>query len=113
MPNYAFISLQDDNKISVFTIDDETGKLMPKAEVPAYDAPSMLAISPDRSVLYLSHRDPPGISSWRIDQATGGLTQIGKVSTEGWSAHMSTDRKGKYLLSAYYQAGHDRPPPIS
>lgn len=29
MPNYAFISLQDDNKISVFTIDDETERIGP------------------------------------------------------------------------------------
>ena len=106
MPNYMYVSLQDDNKISVFTIDDETGKLTPKAEVPVSDAPSNLALSPDRRFLYVAHREPTGLSSWRIDQATGGITQIGKVSTDGWSAYIGTDRKGKYLLSAYYGAGH-------
>ena len=106
MPYYMFVALQDDNKISVFTMDAGTGKLTPKAEVPVSDAPSGMAISPDREFLYVGHRDPTAISSWRIDHGTGGLTQIGKVSTESWSAFMCTDHKGKYLLSAYYQAGH-------
>ncbi|MEE3014511.1 MAG: beta-propeller fold lactonase family protein [Chloroflexota bacterium] len=106
MIQYVFISLQDENKISVFTIDGETGKLTLETEVAVSDAPSGMAISPDRKFLYVGHRDPTGISSWRIDHSTGGLTQVGKVSTESWSAFMSTDRKGKFLLSAYYQAGH-------
>ena len=106
MPTYVYVALQDDDKISVFTIDAGTGKLLPKAEVPVSDAPSLMAISPDREFLYVGHRDPTGISSWRIDQGTGGLTRIGRVSTDGWSAFLGTDRKGKYLLSAYYQAGH-------
>lgn len=106
MPNYMYISLQDGNKISVFTMDAGTGKLTPKAEMPVSGGPALLTISPDRAFLYVGHRDPPGISSWRIDHGTGGLTQIGAVSTDGWSAFLATDRKGKYLLSAYYQAGH-------
>ena len=112
MANYVFISLQDENKISIFTLDDESGKLTLTVDVPVSDAPSGLAISPDRKSLYVAHRDPTGISSWTIDQATGGLTQIGNVSTESWSAHMTTDRKGRYLLSAYYQAGHVAVHPI-
>lgn len=106
MPTYVYISRQDDNQISVFTMDDGTGTLTPKAEVAVCDGPALLTISPDRAFLYVGHRDPPGISSWRIDHSTGGLTQIGTVATDGWSAFLGTDRTGKYVLSAYYQAGH-------
>ena len=113
MVHYVFISLQDENKISIFTLDEESGKLTPNSEVHVTDAPSGMAISPDRRFLYVAHRDPTGISSWTIDHTTGGLTQIGKISTESWSAFMSTDRKGRYLLSAYYQAGHVGVHPIS
>ena len=63
MPYYMYISQQDDNKISVFTMDGGTGKLTQKAEVPVSDGPSLLTISPDREFLYVGHRDPPGISS--------------------------------------------------
>ena len=53
MANYVFISLQDENKISIFTLDDESGKLTLTVDVPVSDAPSGLAISPDRKSLYV------------------------------------------------------------
>ncbi len=106
MTTYVYVAAQDDNKVSVFTMDAGTGKLTPKAEVPISDGPHLLAIGPDRKVIYVGQRGLPGISSWRIDQNTGDITQNGSVSTNGWSASLSTDRKGKYLLSAQYQSGH-------
>ena len=35
MPNYMYVSLQDDDKISVFAMDSGTGTLTPKSETPA------------------------------------------------------------------------------
>ena len=112
MPYYMYVSLQDDDKIVVFTMDAETGQLTPKAEVPVSGGPSLLAISPDRKVLYVGHRVIPEISSFRIDHDTGGLTQHGTVSPEAAPAFLSTDRTGRYVLSAYYQGGHVAVHPI-
>jgi 6-phosphogluconolactonase len=112
MPYYMYVSLQDDDKILVFSEDAETGKLTPKGEVPVSGGPSPLAISPDRKVLYVGHRNVPEISSFRIDPETGGLTQSGTVSPEAAPTYLSTDRKGKYLLSAYYQGAHAAVHPI-
>ena len=112
MPYYMYISLQEDDKISVFTMDADTGKLTPKGEVPISGGPFVLAISPDRKILYAGCRDTPQISSFQINQATGGLTQIGTVSLEAWPCYISTDRKGKYLLSAYYQGAHAAVHPV-
>ena len=106
MPNYVYIAAQDDNKVSVLAMDAGTGALTPKTEVPISGGPHLLAISPDRKVIYIGQRGLPGISSWLIDQNTGDITKNGSVTTDGWSASLSTDRKGKYLLSAQYQAGH-------
>ena len=106
MPNYMYVALVADAKISVLTIDAGSGKLTPKAEVPVPGGPSALAISPDHNVLYVGHRDVPEISSWRIDHSTGGLTKNGSVSPDAAAGYLSTDRKGRYLLSAYYQAGY-------
>ncbi len=106
MPTYVYVASQDDDKISVFTLDAGTGKLTPKGEVTISDGPHLLAISPNREVLYVGQRGLPGISSWRIDPSTGDISQNGSVSTDGWSASLATDRRGKYLLSAQYQAGH-------
>ncbi len=106
MPHYMYVSLQDDDKIRVFTMDAATSQLTPKGEVPVSGGPSPLTMSPDRKVLYVGHRNVPGISSFRIDPNTGGLTQSGTVSPEAPPTFLSTDRKGKFLLSAYYQGAH-------
>jgi 6-phosphogluconolactonase (cycloisomerase 2 family) len=74
MPYYMYVSLQDDDKILVLTMDARTGKLTPKAEVPVTGGPSPLAISPDQKALYVGHRNVSGISSFRIGPDTGELT---------------------------------------
>jgi len=51
MPYYMYVSLQDDDKIRILTMDAETGQLTPKGEVPVSGGPSPLTMSPDRKVL--------------------------------------------------------------
>lgn len=112
MPEYLYVALVEDAMISVLTIDPGSGRLSAKAKVPVSGGPSALAISPDRNVLYAGHRDVPEISSWRIDHNTGGLTKNGSVSPESAAGYLSLDRKGRYLLSSYYQAGHPAVHPL-
>ncbi len=112
MPYYMYVALQDDNKVSVFTMDAENGKLTPKVDVPVPGGPSLLAISPNRKVLYIGHRAVPEISSHLIDHNTGGITKNGTVSPDDPAAFLATDRSGKYLLSSHYQGGHAAVHPI-
>src|SRR5438128_9580532 len=81
MPYALYICLQDEDKIVAFTMDATTGQLTPTAAVPVAGGPSVLAISPDRHVLYVGHRGQPAISSFRIDSATGGLTPQATVAS--------------------------------
>ena len=104
MPHSLYVCLQDEDKIRAFTIDADTGRLTPQAEVPAAGGPSVLAISPDRRVLYAGHRTAPAISSFRIDQG-GGLSPLGTVAREHAPTFLAPDRTGKYMLVAYYQGG--------
>ena len=106
MPYHMYVSLQDDDKISVFGIDAGTGKLTPKEEVTIVGGPSASAISPDRKTLYVGHRNSKELSSFRIDSDTGGLTHIGKVSLPESPTFLATDRNGRFMLSAYYQGAH-------
>ena len=112
MPYYMYVSLQDDDKIVFFTMDAGTGKLTPQGEVPVSGGPSPLTLSPDRTVLYVGHRTVPGISSFRIDPDTGALTQNGTVTPEAAPTFLSTDRTGRYVLSAYYQGAHAAVHPV-
>ena len=113
MPYSLYVCLQDENKIAAFTMDTDTGRLTPQAEVLAPGGPSGLTISPDRHVLYVGHRVLPAISSFRIDHATGGLTLQGTVSPEHAPTFLATDRTGRYLLSAYYQGGYAAVHPLA
>jgi 6-phosphogluconolactonase (cycloisomerase 2 family) len=106
MPYSLYTCLQNENKIAAFAMDADTGHLTPQAEVPAVGGPAVLAISPNRHVLYVGHRVQPAISSFRIDHQTGGLAPQGTVSLEHAPAFLATDGTGKYLLSAYYQGGY-------
>ena len=112
MPYYMYVALQGDDKISVFTMDSQSGKLTAQSEVSVPGRPFTLAISPDRKFLYAGFRETPQISSFQINHANGALKQTGTVSLEAWPAYISTDRKGKYLLSAYYFGGHAAVHPI-
>src|SRR2546422_632239 len=102
MPYYMYVSLQDDDKIVVFTMDARTGTLTPQGEVPVSGGPSPLTMSPDRKVLYVGHRTVPGISSFRIDPDTGALTQSGTVAPEAappaWGGPAAGDRTPPLLL---------------
>jgi 6-phosphogluconolactonase len=105
MPNYVYVAAQDTNQIVVLTINDETGRLTPQAEIPMAGGPSLLAISPNRHCLYVGHRAAPEISSHRIDPETGGLTHLGSITPPDPAGFLATDRSGRYLLVAYYQGG--------
>ena len=106
MPYYMYVALQEDDKILVHTIEPQTGNLTPQAEVSIPGGPFTMAISPDRKFLYAGCRDTPQIASFQINQDSGGLTQNGTIPVEGWPVYIATDRKGKFVLSAYYQGAH-------
>ena len=105
MATYVYVAAQDDNKVSIFTMDEASGALTLAGDQPVAGGPSLLAISPDRQTLYAGHREEPEISSYRIDQNTGELTQTGSVIPPGQPAFLSTDRTGRFLLSSYYADG--------
>ena len=105
MPYAVYVCLQDEDKIASFAIDADSGRLTPRAEVPAAGGPSVMAISPDRHTLYVGHRNQPAISSFRIEDGAGALTLLGTVSQAHAPTFLAPDRTGKYLLCAYYQGG--------
>jgi Lactonase, 7-bladed beta-propeller len=104
-PDALYVCLQDEDKIAAFALDADTGQLTRQAEVAASGGPSVLAVSPDRRVLYVGHRSVPAISSFRINQETGALTPHGTVLPKHAPTFLATDRAGGFLLSAYYQGG--------
>ncbi len=105
MPYALYVCLHDEDTIAAFTMEAATGQLTPQAAVPVVRVPSVLALSPDRPVLWVGHRVQPALSSFWID-ATGGLTRQGTVASPHAPTFLASDRTGRYMLSASYQGGY-------
>src|SRR5438094_5358124 len=103
MANALYVCLQDEDRIAAYALDAASGKLNPRQSLPVAGGPSVLALSPDRRVLYVGHRSGQQISSYRIDPATGALTEQGSVKASNAPTFLAPDRTGRYLLVAYYQ----------
>lgn len=82
-----------------------TGALSSPALVAEIANPTFLTVSPDQQFLYaITETDPEAfVSSYAIDQLTGGLRLINRVPTGGsGTAYLSLDRTGRFMLLAHY-----------
>lgn len=105
MQNYIYVSISDEDKIVIFSLDSETGKLESKSVVNVPGGPAPLAVEPTRTFLYAGLRSSYQIASFRIDRHTGSLSRIGVISLDTDPCFLATDRKGRFLFSSYYSAG--------
>lgn len=112
MPDFMYVALKGDDRISIFSIQPDSGKLdlLRHQEVPGGPAP--LTMDPDRKFLYVAQRNSLEVSTFRVDPAAGGLSLLGTSPLQGDPCYLSTDRTGRYLLSAYYFAGRVAVHPI-
>src|ERR1051325_450339 len=106
MTDVLYVGVQDDDKIAIFEIDGDGGRLTRRADVASPGGPSVMAISPDRKTLYVGNRTQPSIGSYRIDPARGGLSLSAMTPQADAPTFLAPDRGGRYLLSAYYQGGY-------
>ncbi len=110
MAYYMYVSISGEDRVLRFALEAATGKLELLGEVAAPGRPAPLTASPNRPdgprFLYVGRRDALEVSSYAIDPADGGLSLIGAAALEADPCFISTDRRGRYLLSAYYNAGH-------
>ena len=104
MAVYVYISLQREDRISLYEMDSESGGLARRTEFPLSGMPAPLAVDPQRRFLFAGRRRPGdfGLTAYRINPATGRLAEIGGIPLQGDPVHISVDRSGQYLLSAYY-----------
>lgn len=94
--------------ISLAHFDTDTGALSaPRLILPA-DGPSFFALSPDAGHLYsTNYTGAGGVSSYRIDPATGGLTLLNHLPGGDFgTSHISLDNTGRFALAANVDHGH-------
>ena len=105
MNYHAYITVSSDDRILKYRMDPDTGDLAFEYSIQADGGPGPLAVDPDEKYLYLSRRTAREISAYSINAGTGGLSLLGSVSVDADACYVSTDRNGRFLLSASYGGG--------
>ena len=104
MAYYMYVSVQEEDRIAIFSMTPKTGKLKHLGDAELNGRPAPMAMDPEHKYLFAGRRkaDDYGMTSFNIDRKNGGLTAIGSIPLKGDPVHISTDKTGKFLLSAYY-----------
>ena len=103
MTTFVYVAAQDDDRISIFTMDEGNGALSLQSEAAIPGGPSLLALSQDQATLFIGHRASAQISSHRVDPTTGSFSQTGIVETQDSPTYIVQDRTGRHLLCSFYQ----------
>lgn len=90
-----------------------TGELIPMGLAVATPSPTFLAVSPDHRFLYAANevsnfegKRAGSVSAFSINSATGQLTLLNAVSSQGAGpCYVSVDKTGKCVLVANYGSG--------
>jgi 6-phosphogluconolactonase len=107
---FVYVGSSDSQDVTVLELK-ANGDLTPVATTavpgPAKPGGSLpMAVSPNKKRLYVGLRNEPFTAvTFAIDGKTGKLTLVGPGPLADSMAYVSTDRTGKYLLSASY-GGH-------
>lgn len=99
----TYVSLDGENRIAVYSVNEKTGTLTHSADVPTPSPPGGLASDPGNRFLFCSLRRAGKLASFRIGR-DGGLTLINIVEGGADPAYVATDRTGQFLFTAYYVA---------
>ncbi len=102
---FVYVSVAAEKRIALFRLDPKTGRLTYQSDCKVDDGePGALTVDPQRRVLLAAIRSTGKLAAFRVDRETGRLTHLNTVPAGSDPAHLSTDRSGRYLLTAYYVA---------
>lgn len=104
-PTVVYVSESGDNRIALFTLDEESGELTRTGAFDLPGSPGSLAIRPDHTRLYASVRSTKQFASIRVDPATGALSDAVLTPAGSNSTYVHLDKTGGWLLSASYSEG--------
>ena len=107
MSSYLYVPLIEEQKFLIFGMDAGSGRLRLNRQIQLSARPYQLCADPGQRYLYQQLRSESysGVASFRIDPASGDVTQIGEVELEADACYVVTDRGGRFLLAAYLIAG--------
>ncbi len=94
--------------IYAWRFDTKTGQLDPLGLVAATPQPAHLWAAPNGKTLYaVNWEDQGGVSAFRVDAGTGGLTFLNRVSAQGSKPNQVViDPTGRIAVSVNYKTGN-------
>ncbi len=104
MATFMYVSLQQEDRIAQYVLDPDTGGLQHEADFSLAGMPAPMAVDPQQRFLFVGRRLPGefGMSGFSIRPGDGHLEPLNHIPLGGDPVHISVDRGGNYLLSAYY-----------
>lgn len=104
-PVVVYVSERGENRIVAWQLDETTGDLTRKSEIQLPGSPGSLALSPDGTRLHAAIRTAKQFATLKIDASTGALTEPVFAPSGFNAAYVTTDKTGRWLLSASYSEG--------
>lgn len=94
--------------IYAWRFDSKSGKLDPLGLVAATPQPAHIWAAPNGKVLYaVNWEEQGGVSAFRVDARTGGLTFLNRVSAQGSRPNqVVVDPSGRVAVSVNYKTGN-------
>ncbi|MEK0169801.1 MULTISPECIES: 6-phosphogluconolactonase [Pseudescherichia] len=104
MQQTVYTASPESQQIHVWRLNDEgTLTLVQVVDVPGQVQP--MVVSPDKRFLYVGVRPEFRVLAYRIAPEDGALTFTAEAPLSGSPTHISTDRQGRFLFTASYNAG--------
>jgi 6-phosphogluconolactonase len=100
---FVYVSDADDAAIDAYVMDTKTGTLTSVGKAEAGKTVMPMAVAPSKKFLYAVVRSQPTrVLTYEINGKTGALTQKATAPLPDSMAYVSTDRSGRFLLTASY-----------
>lgn len=101
----AFVSCADSGELHLLRLASDTGQLHTEQVLALGGQLMPMALSPDRTRLYVARRsDPLAVVTLAVDAAARRATVLAEAPLPASMAHLATDATGRWLLSASYGA---------
>jgi len=105
MKCHLYVSLLREDKILIFTVDTQTGKLRTQGEMKVSGQPANMAFDPGQQFIYAGRKAERTISAYRRNCETGEMSLAGTTPVEFEPDFLAIDRKGRFLMSTYISEG--------
>jgi 6-phosphogluconolactonase len=102
-----YLANRHDDTLARYDLNEASGDLTLRQTLKLEGQPAPMCVSPDGRVLYVAQRKAEKVTALAISPKDGSLKVIAETDLpgKGGACYVSTDRSGRFLLSAYYAAG--------